>query len=345
VDVTVGRQIVAWGEGDALSVLDVVNPRDNREPGLADLDDLRLAVLASRVSWFTGAHRFELMGIHEAYFGEFAPPLADFSPFRALVTDDPTAAALLGSKRVRFAHAPERWSLDGQMALARWVYKGPGLDLGLYAASVLDRTGVVVLPALSPALLTADTLTLTLDHQRYTLVGTSGATAVGAWLLKWELAGELDKAFNAGDPAAGPIPELRVDRGTTLQAMASVGYTGIADLQIFVEVQKGFLLDGPDDVLLPVEAPIAAVRATYSLLRERLQLAAAATAIGWTAERGWLVRGQAQYQIGDGFSVSAGYISYQPGRSATDFGPFYGFEEHDRLFTQVRWDFLVPVLR
>ncbi|MDP6945441.1 MAG: hypothetical protein QF464_14935, partial [Myxococcota bacterium] len=60
-EVTVGRQIVAWGEGDMLSPIDVVNPRDMREPGQSDLADVRLPVLASRVGYFTGAHRFELM--------------------------------------------------------------------------------------------------------------------------------------------------------------------------------------------------------------------------------------------------------------------------------------------
>ncbi len=79
-ELTLGRQIVAWGEGDALSPLDVVNPRDMREPGLADLDDIRLPVLASRVGWFRGPHRVEVMMIHESDFGYRPSPTHPTAP-------------------------------------------------------------------------------------------------------------------------------------------------------------------------------------------------------------------------------------------------------------------------
>ncbi len=200
------------------------------------------------------------------------------------------------------------------------------------------------LPPLSPALLTADTLTLTLDHRRYTLLGTSGATTAGAWLFKWELASELNKPVNAGDATGTPIPALRVDAATTLQLMGSVGYAGFDDVQLFVEVQQGVVLDGPDDLLLPLDVPIAAARAQWQLLKERLTLSAAATAIGWTAERGWLVRGEARYAVGDGLSVTAGYIHYDGGDGGDAFGPFYGFDDHDRVFTRVRYDFAPTLL-
>lgn len=336
-EITVGRQIVAWGEGDALSPLDVVNPRDLREPGLADLDDLRLAVLASRVGWFVGDHRVEVMGIHEGYYGEVAPPLADYSPFRSVVAGDDTVAALLGDKRLRFKHTPEGLSAGAQMVLGRWVYKGPGLDLGLYAASVVDRTGVVVLPEFNLSLLQAKTVDLVLDHRRYTLVGTSGATTVGPWLLKWEAVAELDKAYNTGDPATQP-PDLGVSRGSTVGGMGAVSYTGIQNTTIAFEFQKSWLVDDPGEVLFPVATPIAALRVQHKMLQERLTLAGAATAIGWQAERGHLVRVEASYALADGLSAGLGVVHYGTGDADT-FGPFHGFDRHDRFFSKLRYDF------
>lgn len=340
VEITVGRQIVAWGEGDALSPLDVVNPRDNREPGLADLDDLRLAVLASRVGWFIGDHRLEVMAVHESYFGEFAPPMADYSPFSSLVAGP--SAQLLAGKRIRYVHAQDRFALANQAALARWIYKGPGLDLGLYLASVLDRQGVVRLPSITLATLGADHIDLTLDHQRYTVVGTSGATSSGSWLLKWELAGQLGKAYNTGDVSgaadATAIPALDVETAHTLTAMGAVGYSGFADTQLAVEVQRGLQLSGPDDLLVPIDVPIVAARAQQTWLRERLTLMAGATAIGLTADRGWLLRAEATYEVLDGLKVGAGYITYHSG-DADKFGPFTGFDQHDRVFSKLRYDF------
>ena len=36
-DITVGKQIVVWGQGDMMSLVDVVCPRDLREPGITDM--------------------------------------------------------------------------------------------------------------------------------------------------------------------------------------------------------------------------------------------------------------------------------------------------------------------
>ena len=64
LELTFGRQIVPFGQGDILSPLDIVNPRDTREPGLAELEDIRMAVLASRVGLFSGPHRLEALVVH-----------------------------------------------------------------------------------------------------------------------------------------------------------------------------------------------------------------------------------------------------------------------------------------
>lgn len=347
-EITFGRQIVAWGEGDALSPLDVVNPRDNREPGLADLDDLRLAVLATRVGWFRGPHRIEVMAVHESYFGEFAPPMAEYSPFRAIIARDDIPVALrnlLLEKEFRYRQVPDRFDGKAQGWLGRWVYKGEGLDFGLHLASVLDRQGVIRLDgdALASAL-TADTITLDQEHLRYTVAGLSGATTTGAWLIKWELAAELDKAFNTGDPNAefNPLdpPEIGVDRGALATAMIGITWTGISDLTVAFEAQKGVFLDEPDGLLFPADEPIFALRGQYLLLDQRLTLSAAATAIGFTAKYGGLARAEGLYEFADGWKAGAGYIYYYTGADDV-FGPFSAFEEHDRFFAKLRWDFTV----
>lgn len=343
-EITLGRQIVAWGEGDALSPLDVVNPRDNREPGLADLDDLRLAVMASRVGWFSGAHRVEVMAVHESYFGEFAPPLAEYSPFRALISRDDIPAPirdLIAQKDFRFRHNPDRWDRDAQAWLARWIYKGEGIDFGLHVASVLDRQGVVRIPNLAMALQN-ERINIGLEHLRYTLAGVSGATTTGNWLIKWEAVAELDKAFNTGDASAEFNPlmptEIGVERGDLATGMIGVTWTGIPDLNLAFEGQQAVLIDGPDDILLPLTEPILALRARYQMLDQRLTLSAAATMIGWTARYGGLARAQATYEIADGWKLGGGYIYYYTGDDDV-FGPFTAFDEHDRLFAQLRWDF------
>lgn len=345
VDLTVGRQIVVWGEGDVLSPLDVVSPRDLREPGLADLDDLRLAVLGLRAAWFVGDHRLELLAVPEAYFGERPPPLGVFSPLRAVVLRDPLARSVLGPKTVRYRSLQERFDPTQTGAFARWVYKGPGLDLGLYAASPLDHQGAVRLPP--PASFTDDPITIELDHRRYWLLGHSGATPLGAWLLKWELVGTLDKLYNTGDPAAelnaadlinDPDALLGVASASLISGMFGLTYAGIPDTTLGLEAQAGVFVDGPDDILFPADVPTLSVRATHLAMRQTLTLLGTATVFGLTAERGWLVRVEAAHDFADGFSASVGYVHFGAGDDDA-FGPFYGLEQNDRVYGRLRWDF------
>lgn len=351
-EVTVGRQIVAWGEGDAISPLDVVNPRDLREPGLADLDDIRIPVLASRLGWFKGSHRVEAMVVHEADFGLRGPPRGPFSPLPWLIEDQlggsPEAKALkaggidvverFDAIPLDFAHKQDRFDLALQQAYLRWVYKGPGIDLGLYAASVLDQQGVMVFSAeqqtdMMGKVLQGSTepMALTLDHRRYEVLGTSGAWAYGSWLAKWEVGFERRHPYNAGT-----FPKVEVARSDVVSAMLGVSYTGIEDTTLAIEGSKATLLDKPDGLLFPIDQPMIMARAMHQALRGDLTLLAAGSMMGLTAQYGWLARAEASYKLIEALKLTLGYITYQP----TDrLGPFAGLSEHDRLFLRLRWDF------
>ncbi|MCB9788990.1 MAG: hypothetical protein H6744_20115 [Deltaproteobacteria bacterium] len=348
VELTVGRQIVAWGEGDALSPLDVVNPRDLREPGLADLDDLRLATLATRIGWFRGAHRVEAMVIHESDFGYRPAPLSDYSPFRSAIDGDPTARDLLGDREVVWDDRQPRFAFDQQEGLLRWVMKGAGVDLGLYLATVLDDQGVVVLAPADIFDAGTSKLRIGLDHRRYTVIGHSGATSFGDFLLKWELGAELRRPFTTGriedlSPegivAAIGQPNLfgRAD-AELLQTMAGLTWSGVTDLTLTLEISKPWLLSDVDDLLFDANAPFIALRASWRTLRERVRLDGAFSMIGWTADLGWLVRVQATWAIRDALQLQGGFISYHPG---DEFGPLTGLDRHDRVFLGLRWDFQI----
>ena len=63
-ELVLGQQIITWGEGDVLSPIDVINTRDQREPGLADLDDIRVPALSTRLSYFFKGARYEFVVVH-----------------------------------------------------------------------------------------------------------------------------------------------------------------------------------------------------------------------------------------------------------------------------------------
>ena len=79
-DVKIGRQIVVWGKSDNIRVTDVLNPLDMREPGLTDIEDLRLPVTMSRLDYYIGDWSLSGITIHEIRFNKNPEYGNDFYP-------------------------------------------------------------------------------------------------------------------------------------------------------------------------------------------------------------------------------------------------------------------------
>ena len=61
LDIRLGSQIVAWGTADSLRVVDVLNPTDNREYGMTDLEDVRIPLAMTKLDYYFG--NFKLQAI------------------------------------------------------------------------------------------------------------------------------------------------------------------------------------------------------------------------------------------------------------------------------------------
>ena len=347
-ELSTGRQIVTWGEADALSALDMINPRDQREPGVADVDDLRLAVLMTRLRYAQGPFDVDFVVRHEGHYGLLVPPLADYSPLRAALPQALSTA--LAGREVRYAHDREGVGADTQSYFLRALYRGQGFDAGLYGASLIDMQGVFgdLNPADFLALLAQPNAPFNLpqEHKRFELVGFSGATSAGSWLFKGEVAGYLNRSMNIGTPSDLAGADALAGGGVSIQQLnimswaLSAMYTGFTDTTLSFEYQQGAVLGEQVELFIPPSAPLLSARVSRKLLRERLTLNLIALLFEPTtsdlAARGALVRADALYDLTDQLKLTVGYVHYLPG---DDFGPFYGLDEHARLFTQLRYNF------
>ncbi|MCK4442255.1 MAG: DUF1302 family protein, partial [Sulfurovaceae bacterium] len=57
LDMKLGRQVVVWGRSDTIRITDVLNPLDNRRPGMVDIEDLRLPVTMAKLDYYIGDWR------------------------------------------------------------------------------------------------------------------------------------------------------------------------------------------------------------------------------------------------------------------------------------------------
>ncbi|MGM0594736.1 MAG: DUF1302 family protein, partial [Pseudomonadota bacterium] len=199
-DLKLGRQIVVWGKSDNIRVTDVLNPLDNREPGMVDIEDLRLPVGMARLDYYVGDWGLSAMAIPEIRFNKNPPYGAEFYPH---ATPLPREVE------------PEDGGSNTEYALAaNGIFSG--WDLSLYWARLYDDNPHPVLTARGPEL----------HHSRLHMAGLATNVALGNWLLKAEAArfSGLEYAGQSGESFQ------RID------SLLGMEYSGLSETTLTLEV-------------------------------------------------------------------------------------------------------------
>jgi hypothetical protein len=317
LDLKLGRQVVDWGRSETLRVLDVLNPLDLREPGLADIEELRLPVAMVNASYYVGDWALTAIAIPEIRFDKLPGYGSDFFPFDAPLPGE-------GVPGQSFENV--EWA-------ARVLGIFHGWDVSLQFARVWDDEAHVTLaPVTEGATLPVR------KHSRLTLVGAGGNYTLGSWLLKGELAyvDGADYTFGgAGDAAAIPQGALKKSR---LDVMGGVEYYGFADTSIAADVLNRHV-DGFDPRMSAFGAQENAVemalRISADFWHERLSTELLAVIFGERAQDGSLVRLSADYELREALIVGGGLLLFQNG----DLPEFTRIGRNDRVFAEVEYSF------
>lgn len=336
-ELRVGEQIINLGQADMLSVLDVFNPRDLREPLITESEDLRLPVLTTRLGVTLDRIRVEVMVVHEPYFGLRAPPLGEFSPLRKLILDDPTLGPALEDRTLSNRDVPGHHlvDVDATQVHARLTWTGPGVDLSFLVSDLLDPFGVPSLPPASA--FDAKSIDLPIAHPRYLLFGQGGAWTLGPCILRWELAYEHDRPWTVTQTDTD-LMLWSIARMSALRGVIGLTYAPSTTTQAMLEISQAYLFVNPPagtTLLFPAEAPQLALRINQTFLSERLTLAGLAYFIGVSPFNAWAARVDIRYALTDDIEAAIGFTTYQP---TNRFGVFYGLRGHDRLMFSIRWN-------
>ncbi|MCZ6841245.1 MAG: ligand-binding protein SH3 [SAR324 cluster bacterium] len=314
LDVKLGRQIVVWGKSDNIRVTDVLNPVDNREPGVVDIEDIRLPVTMSRFDYYFGEWDLTAIAIHEIRFNKSPVFGSDFFP----------SPVPLPPERV-----PEDGGGGTEFALAlSGIFSG--YDLAFYWARMFDDDAHFVSPSGDPDLMACFTPgACERQHSRITMVGAAYNIALGQWLLKAEAAlFEGLEFFNRSG-----------ETFTRLDALVGFEYTPIPDSTITVEAADQLLLDFRDELAnAPDSARKNLNQFAFSyradLLRQTLQVVVFALFFGSKADEGSVRRYSATYDVMDAFSVTAGMVTYHPGNDLLD-----AARNNDRIILEAKYSF------
>ncbi|MEA2048194.1 MAG: DUF1302 family protein [Campylobacterota bacterium] len=156
-DIKLGRQVLVWGRSDTIRVTDVLNPLDNRRPGMVDIENLRLPVTMAKFDYFIEEWRITPVAILEQRFSKNPPFASAFYPLPVSAPDDE-----------KYSDVSYALSVGGEFT--RW-------DINLYAARIRDDNGHIVFTP-RPKIV----------HEKVTMVGTAINLLSGSWLFKTEFA-------------------------------------------------------------------------------------------------------------------------------------------------------------
>ena len=305
IDLKFGRQIKVWGKADLLSVVDVLNPTDNREPGLIDIDDSRLPVTMTQLDYYTGDWNLNLVVIHEIRFGK-SPEFG--SEFYFADAEGP----------------PEEIPTETEYGIALNGHF-TGWDLSFYAASVYNDQGRAD-GSFQPMLgLFPDRVV----HDRLQVVGTAFSTVEGSWIVRGEIADvqglrftNFSKTFSRQDHVLG------------------AEYSGIPDGALSFEVAwewiRAFdptLEDAPNEQ--EQSTVTTAIRFQQDLLNQTLSFNLIAFQFGEFGSSGSSQRIGLDYDWADGLNVGGGILLYHEGDTSYS----KRIANNDRLFADLKYSF------
>jgi len=308
LDIKIGRQIVVWGTSDYLRVVDVINPLDLKDPGITDIEELRLPVTLSKLDYYWGYFNLSGMLIHEIRFNETPPYGSDFYPY-----PEPPPP---GEK-------PGNTLSNTQFALA---FKGifSGWDLGIYWADIYHSdTHTEASPG-------GDVSVLLQKHERVKMSGASSTLAAGNWIIKGE-------AVYWNGLKYTDVPHRSFSR---FDLMIGFEYSGFNDTRITLEMLNQHIFDYKSELKkysdsLDENQFQSVICAERDFMNEALTLTLLATAYGETWQGGSYQRISAEYEIAEALTVKGGVVFYHSG----DLSMFNNIGGNDKLSLELKYSF------
>ena len=304
LDIRLGRQIVVWGKSDNLRVTDVLNPLDNRWPGMTDIRYLRLPTTMTKLDYYFSDWNSSLIVVHEPRFAKTPVYNGEFYP---------------GSQPMPPLQEPG-WSWENQQPALALNGIFSGWDISFYGGYVYPAVGFIDRERSGMVYRT---------FEQALMAGTAVNVALGNWLLKAEA------AYWDGLRYSNAANEK-----SRLDLLAGVEFSGFSETSITFEIVNRHIFDY--DPLL-AELPDGqqedttqyALRFVRDFYHDTLHLNIVLTSFGFLAEDGGFERFQLEYDCNDHIVLTAGLMLYESGEQPG----FSGVGDNDKFFVEVKYHF------
>jgi len=308
IDLKIGRQIVVWGKSDSIRVTDVINPLDNRLPGMTDIEDLRLSVAMAKLDYYLGDWNFSFMAIGESRIMLEAPARSEYFPVDSIFAAAPDPFSDLKTPSSSWDNMQYAFSANGTFS---------GWDLSFYMAEVLDQKWHF------------NYANGTRIVNKIDMLGSAVNIALGSWLLKSEIAFLDGVAYNT-----------TANEKNRLDALLGFDYMGISDTTISVEVANKHIFDyevqmkNQSDYVDKNELQTA-IRVTSSFSNDTINVSALLSMFGSSWENGGFGRVWIEYEIADALNANFGIVDYVGGEKPM----MEALRDNDKVFADITYSF------
>ena len=327
LDLKFGRQIVIWGKSDSIRITDVINPLDNRQPGMVDIEDLRLNEVMTQLNYYFGDWGLSAIVIHEPRLEIEAAFGSDYRPTDIFGAPIPFAAFPDRDKpQWNISNSQFAMSLDGHFS---------GWDIAFYAARVYDNRFDIELQN--------DQLVRT--YELINMLGAAANVVSGSWLFKAEAAFINDISYRS------------TEQKNRLDVLIGFDYMGIKNTVLSLELADRHIFDYEEQMLtlslqqaaemntfadfVREDSMQLALRGSYSFNHDNANVTYLLSLFGGSGvgdefdggfQRLWL-----DYKYNDAVTLNAGIVDYIGGQSLVPF--FNAIEDNDRVFVEIQYSF------
>ena len=312
VDLRAGRQIIIWGVADALRLTDQISPMDYTEFLAQDYDDIRTPVNAFRLRLVRQAFNVELVCIPVSDF--FTLPTDERNPWAAHIDAPMPYTFDLDSRkpktRLRNVEFGGRLSVNLS-----------GIDFSFCGLHTWNK-----MPAFSYAVDPAGaSMTVVGHYRRLTMFGADVSFPVGRFVVRGELAANLNEVQNAEFGS-------EVQGRNVFNALLGVDWYAGNDWMLSAQYAHKHVGGSIEGLSVLRNTGVATVRVSKELFRNTLALSSFAYID--VSHGGVFNRLSCKYDLNDQISLTAGYDCFH-----ADTGMFAMYSRNSEVWVKLKYGF------
>jgi hypothetical protein len=325
IDFILGKKMMRWGTGDGINPMDLINPRDYRDPIASARADARLPIFLANGIFLLGPVTVEGVLIPKPEVNKFSLP---DSPWEPEALRELRKSAESGEIVLAPADKPDKWFKDAEFAF-RVSTVTDGFDLAL-----LYYNGYTDDPAYHRDYLTDARMRFTPRYNRYQAYGFNFAKGFERATIRGELAIKPGLLFSIDSkhPSYDKDSDGLVCRDL-YQAVIGIDRTFFTNFYVNLQFFYDLIEDGQE--------ALAARRKTHGLTFEISDnfldddLNAGFRGMYYTSHEGSACEIFAEYKIGDDWQIAPGYMFFN-GPKDSRLGQF---NDNDMIYLRLRYSF------